>query len=117
MNLLITPVAVVLIGLFVRSRLSATLLYLVIEAIVFTFQTLLVFGNWLAGGLTIFGDGMFGPPPTGLPLVLDESWSYGLVNLVIMSVGVVLTNLIVGLRNRGRARRDAVDVDLSTEAA
>lgn len=42
MNILVTPVLVVVIGLFVRSRLIAALLHLVIEAILFTFQTLTV---------------------------------------------------------------------------
>jgi len=107
MNLLLTPILVVFIGLFVRSRLMAALLYLVIEAILFTFQTLLLLLNWLNGGLTVFGDGMFGPTPKGLPLVLNEGevWSYGLVNLGIMTMGVALTVLFVTLRNRSRERR------------
>lgn len=110
MNILLTPVLVVFIGLFVRSRLIATLLYLVIEAILFTFQTLLVLLNWLGGGLTVFNDGIFGPSPTGLPLVLDEGevWSYGLVNLVIMAIGVSFTVLVVTLRNRSRVKKRVV---------
>jgi hypothetical protein len=112
MNLLVTPVLVVFIGLIVRSRLIATLLYLVIEAILFTFQTLTVLLGWLGGELTVFEDGMFGPTPTGLPLVLDEGdlWSYGLVNLAIMVVGVALIVVIVTLRNRSRAKRTAATV-------
>jgi len=79
------------------------------EAILFTFQTLTVLLGWLSGELTVFEDGIFGPSPTGLPLVLDEGelWSYGLVNLVIMTVGVALIVLIVSLRDRRRAKKSA----------
>lgn len=112
MNILITPVLVVLIGLLVRSRLSAALLYLAIEAILFTFQTLTVLLAWL-GGEGGFGGaddrGAFGPSPTGFPVEFDEGevWAYGLVNLGIMAVGVGLTLVVVTLRNRGRARKSA----------
>lgn len=112
MNILVTPVLVILIGLFVRSRLIATLFYLVIEAILFTFQTLTVLVAWMAGEGGFGGaidNGAFGPFPTGFPLRYDEGeiWSYGLVNLGIMTVGVVLTILVVTLRNRGRAKKIA----------
>lgn len=110
MNVLVTPVLIVLIGLFVRSRLMAVLLYLVIEAILFTFQTLTVLLGWLSGELSVFGTGAFGPSPTGVPVTLDESelWSYGLVNLGIMLIGVALILLLVTLRNRSRARKRSV---------
>lgn len=115
MNVVLTPVLVVLIGLFVRSRLMATLLYLVIESILFTFQTLSVLLAWMAGEGGFGGaeaTGAFGPAPTGLPLEFDERelWAYGAVNLGIMVMGVVLTVLLVTLRNRTRARKVAVTV-------
>ncbi|MGO1835539.1 putative carbohydrate phosphorylase [Actinomycetales bacterium JB111] len=110
MNLLVTPVVSVLIGLFVRSRLLAAILYLSIAAILFTFQTLTVLLVWL-GGEGGFGgsaeQGAFGPGPTGgLPLQFDEGelWAYGLVNVGILLVGVALTILVVTLRNRSRAK-------------
>lgn len=112
MNILVTPVLVILIGLFVRSRLIATLLYLVIEAILFTFQTLAVLLAWMGaeGGFGGANElGAFGPAPTGFPITGYEAgvWSYGLVNLLIMTIGVVLTILVVTLRNRGRAKKSA----------
>jgi hypothetical protein len=112
MNIIITPVAAILIGLSVRSRLIAALLYLVIEAILFTFQTLVVLLAWM-GGQGGFGDaggeGAFGPAPTGFPLVFDEGsvWSYGLVNLGIIAAGLAITILLSWLRGRGRAKRAA----------
>lgn len=113
MNILVTPILVILIGLFVRSRLSATLLYLVIEAILFTFQTLAVLVAWMAGEGGFGGatdKGAFGPFPTGFPLHYDEGeiWAYGLVNLGIMIIGVILTVLLVSLRNRSRAKKSDV---------
>lgn len=115
MNIILTPVLVVLIGLFVRSRLIATLLYLVIEAILFTFQTLSVLLAWMAGDGGFGGvseRGAFGPAPTGFPVTFDEGevWAYGLVNLGIMAIGVALTVLVVTLRKRSRAKKSAVAV-------
>lgn len=113
MNILVTPVLVVLIGLFVRSRLIAALLYLVIESIVFTFQTLMVLLSWMAG-MGGFGgateQGAFGPAPTGFPVHFSEgeAWLYGLANMGIMIVGVALVVLIVTLRNRSRAKKSPV---------
>lgn len=48
MNILFIPILAVLIGYFVRSRLSAVVLFLAIESIFFTFQTLAVFLAWMA---------------------------------------------------------------------
>lgn len=115
MNILLTPVLVVLIGLFVRSRLNATLLYLVIEGILFTFQTLSVLLAWMSGEGGFGGaneKGAFGPTPTGFPLRFDEGelWAYGLVNLGIMVIGVAITMLLVTLRNRGRAKKNELTV-------
>jgi hypothetical protein len=109
MNLLVTPVAAVLIGLFVRPRLTGVTLYLGIEAVLFTFQTLVVLLAWLSGqggfGAET-GPGAFGPAPTGLPLTVVEGevWAYGLVNLVIMLVGIGILVGIATLRERRRAR-------------
>ena len=60
-----------------------------------------------------FGDatenGTFGPVPTGLPLILDEGeiWAYGLVNLLVVLVGVGITLGVSTLRERRRVRRSA----------
>lgn len=115
MNILIAPLTAVLVGLFVRSRLIAAILYLVIEALFFTFQTLMVLLAWL-GGEGGFGgatdQGAFGPAPTGFPVISEaaEVWSYGLVNLGLIAIGVAMTVLIVTFRNRSRMRRNSIKV-------
>lgn len=112
MNILIAPIAAILIGLFVRSRLLGAVLFLAIEAVFFTFQTLVVLLAWMAGQGG-FGEaterGAFGPAPTGFPIAFDEGevWAYGLVNLAIIVVGVAITVVIATLRKKRRDRRDA----------
>ncbi|OAV60253.1 hypothetical protein [Enteractinococcus helveticum] len=112
MNLVTMPIVAILVGLFVRSRLLGAVLYLSIQAIVFTFQTLAVLLAWRAGQ-GVFGDateaGVFGPAPTGIPIVFSETelWLYGLINVVILSVGVALTVGIISLRARRRTRTES----------
>lgn len=128
MNTLITPVLVILIGLFVRSRLLAVLFYLALEAILFSFQTLTVLLAWM-GGQGGFGgaadQGAFGPPPTGFPVAFDEAevWAYGLVNAGIIATGAALTVVVVVLCSRRRAKkqtaadtRNTSSVDKATRA-
>lgn len=110
MNVLVTPIAAVLIGLFVRPRAVGVALYLAVEAVLFTFQTLVVLLAWLAGETGFGGTadtGAFGPTPTGLPLsyVEGEIWAYGLVNLVVILIGVGIVLGIGSLRERRRAGR------------
>lgn len=112
MNLIVAPISAVLIGLFVRSRLIGAVLFLSIEAVFFTFQTLVVLLAWMSGQGGFGGateTGAFGPAPTGFPITFTESevWLYGLANFAIMGVGLALTVLVGGLRRRGRARRAA----------
>lgn len=116
MNLFVAPISAVLIGLFVRSRLLGAVLFLAIEAVFFTFQTLVVLLAWMSGQGGFGGaqeTGAFGPAPTGFPIAFIESevWSYGVVNLAIIGVGLALTVVVNRLRQRRRARR-AVAVDL-----
>lgn len=83
MNIIVSPLLAIIIGLTVRSRLQAATLYLAIQAVFFTFQTLAVLLAWL-GGEGGFGgatdEGAFGPSPTGLPLTFNETgfWCTGL---------------------------------------
>ncbi|MDO5373054.1 MAG: hypothetical protein Q4F10_06350 [Corynebacterium glutamicum] len=111
MNILFIPILAVLIGYFVRSRLSAVVLFLAIESIFFTFQTLAVFLAWMAedggfGGAT--DQGAFGPTPSGLPLKFNDLdlWLYGLVNFALIAIGVALTIAVVSFRIRRRRKLD-----------
>lgn len=105
MNILFTVVAALGIGYFVRPRGTAVIAYLVADCFVFTFQTLDVLLNWMSGANGITGSGAFGPFPDGFPLKYTESevYAYGIVNLVIVAVGIALT---VGA-NRFAAKRAA----------
>lgn len=93
MNIAFTIVGALLIGYFVPKRGTAVLSYLIIDSFLFTFQTLDVLLNWMHGKNRITGDGAFGPFPHGFPLNYKESevYAYGIVNLVIIAVGVGLT--------------------------
>ena len=109
MNLVTMPIVAILVGLFVRSRLLGAVLYLSIQAIVFTFQTLMVLLIWMAGiGGPFGGTGAFGIAPTGFPIPFSEPdiWMYGLLNVAVLLVGVALTVGIISLRARRRARTD-----------
>ncbi|GAA3944286.1 hypothetical protein [Microbacterium soli] len=115
MNLIVAPILAILIGLFVRSKFQAVLLYLVIEALFFTYQTLSVLMSWM-GGEGGFGgateQGAFGPAPDGFPLEYSASElsAYGLVNLTIILVGTGLILLICWLRGRSRVKKHSVQV-------
>ena len=93
MNIAFTIVASLGIGFFVRKRSTAVLAYLIADCFVFTFQTLDVLLNWMHGANGITGSGAFGPFPHGLPLDYTESevYAYGIVNLLIVTLGIGLT--------------------------
>lgn len=114
MNILVAPLAAILIGLFVRSRMIGVLLFLAVESLYFTFQTLIVLLAWM-GGQGGFGGaterGAFGPAPTGFPVAFDEGevWAYGLVNLGMILFGLAITIAISALKQRRIAKREAVE--------
>lgn len=115
MNILVAPLLAVLIGLFVRSRLVGVVLYLAVEGLFFTFQTLVVLLAWMSGQGGFGGateEGAFGPAPTGLPLTFSEGdvFAYGLVNLLLIAIGVGVTGVIATLRRRQRSRRAGIQV-------
>lgn len=116
MNLLVAPLSAVLIGLFVRSRLIGAALFISIEALVFTFQTLVVLLAWMSGQGGFGGavdQGAFGPFPTQFPIAFSESevWAYGLLNVAIVAVGLLLTTGIATWRRR---RRDGPSNNVKT---
>ncbi len=93
MNIIFTIVASLGIGFFVHKRSTAVLAYLLIDSFVFTFQTLDVLLSWMSGANGITGSGAFGPSPKGLPLDYQQSevFAYGIVNLLIVVIGIGLT--------------------------
>ncbi len=112
MNLVFTLVASLGIGFFVRQRSTAVVSYLIAASFLFTFQTLEVLLNWMAGNSGINGSGAFGPSPNGFPITYQQSEviAYGVVNLVIVAVGVGLTVGAHKLAARRLATKGAVPV-------
>lgn len=114
MNIVFTLLAAFPIGFLVRQRVSAVALFLAADALLFTFQTVGVLLVWMAGEPGIFGGdhGAFGPAPTTFPLEYSgsEVVSYGMVNLVIVLVGIGLTLLGHRTASRRAARRGVVEV-------
>lgn len=109
MNIIFTIVAAPLIGWFVSSRTGAVAIFLAAQSLLFSFQTLAVLLAWLSGEGGFGGasdQGAFGPVPTSLPLTYQEGdfWAYGLVNLAIVAVGVLLVVGLGHLRDRRRVR-------------
>lgn len=112
MNLIFTLVASLGIGFFVRKRSTAVLSYLIADSFLFSFQTLDVLLNWMEGDKGITGSGAFGPFPTGFPITYAQSEviAYGVVNLVIVAVGIGLTLGANKLAARRLARKHVVSV-------
>ena len=114
MNIIVAPLAAVVIGLFVRSRFHGILLYLTIQSLFFTFQTLTVLLAWMSGEGGFGGatdQGAFGPAPTELPLTFSEGemLSYGAVNLALICIGIGILLGVMALRNRSRVPRAQID--------
>ena len=94
------------IGWFVRHRLTAYVAYLAAFSFLFTFQSTELIIDWAGGDTRAFG----GFPKAGK----GEAYSYGLVNLIFLAVGLGLLTLGTILASRRRARRAvpaAVPVD------
>lgn len=111
MNVIFTIVASLGLGFFVRKRGTAVVAYLIADSFLFTFQTLDVLLNWMSGNRGAGGGKAFGPFPTDIPLTYQQSEvvAYGVVNLIIIAVGVGLT---VGA-NRLAAKRTARSTGVS----
>lgn len=110
MNAVFALVASLGIGFLVPRRSVAVLVFLVADSFVFTWQSLSVLLNWMAGGAGVGGQGAFGAAPTALPLDYQQSEviAYGLVNLVIVGIGIGLTIVANTLSARRAEKRRTV---------
>jgi hypothetical protein len=84
------------IGWFVRPRLTAYVAYLAVFSLLFTFQSVVLLAEWAGGDQKAFG----AFPDGGR----SEVWSYGAVNLAVLAVGVGLLTLVAVLASRRRGR-------------
>ncbi len=99
MNLILMIVAPLPIGWFVRDRLTGYVAYLSLFSLVFTFQSVLLITEWAGGSKNAFG---------GFPKANKaDVWSYGVVNLIFLVVGLGLLMLGQYLAARRRSRRVA----------
>ena len=112
MNIIFTILVALPVGLLVRNRGTAVLAYLIADSFLFTFQTLDVLLNWMAGNAGIGGANAFGPNPDAVPLsyAASDVISYGVVNLVIALAGIGLVLLGYRMRARRTAAKNAVTV-------
>ena len=111
MNIIFTVLFAFPVGYLVKTRGLAVVGFLAADAILFTFQTLGVLLDWLGPTQGMSGTA-FGPKPTGFPTKYSNSEliGYGLVNLVIIAVGVGLVVLGSRIAGRRTARRMAAAV-------
>jgi hypothetical protein len=85
-----------LIGWFVRQRLAGFVAYLAIYSFLFTFQSVQLITKWAGGSKNAFG---------GFPKASKgDVWSYGVVNLLFLLVGVGLLVFAQYLAARRQAR-------------
>jgi len=109
MNIIFTVLVAFPVGFFVKRRGTAVLTYLVLDALLFAFQSVGVLLSWMADNRPV----AFGPSPKGgFPVEYSngEYLGYGVVNLVIITVGVGLVLIGAKVAARRTARRDAVSV-------
>lgn len=99
MELLLTVLLPLPLGLLLPSRLSAYVAYIAIHAFVFTFQTAALVIDWVGGD-----EAAFGPYPAASS---ESVYGYGAVNLVIYLVGLGLVALGHRLGQRRRSRQSA----------
>lgn len=106
MNILFTIIAALPIGFLVRQRSTAVVAYLAADALLFSYQNVDVMLNWMAGNGGIGGAQAFGPFPTEFPIpyAASDIVGYGLVNLIIVVVGIGLTLLGNWIRSRRSSR-------------
>ncbi len=112
MNIVFTILVALPVGLFVRTRRTALLVYLIADLFVFTFQTLDVLLNWMAGNAGIGGAQAFGSSPDAFPIHYSapDVIAYGIVNLIIVLAGIGLVLLGHQIRARRTAAKKVVTV-------
>ena len=108
MNLIYTVLVALPLGLWISSRSTAVLSYLLIGSYLFSFQNTSVLLSWLAHR----DRPAFGPFPEGFPAESAnvEVFGYGVVNLLITLVGVGLVLFGARLRARRMSRRNVATV-------
>lgn len=108
MNLIYTVLVALPLGLVISSRSTAVLTYLLIGSYLFSFQNTSVLLGWFGHSSTP----AFGPYPEGFPAeaAYGEVIGYGVVNAVIVLVGVGLVLAGARLRARRELRRHVVAV-------
>ena len=108
MNLIYTVLVALPLGLFISSRSTALLTYLLVGSYLFSFQNTSVLLGWLGHS----DRPAFGPFPEGFPAeaATGEVIGYGVVNAVITLVGVGLVFAGARLRARRASKRNVVAV-------
>ncbi len=110
MNVIFTILFAFAIGFFVKQRGLAIVTYLALDAFLFVFQTAGLILDFLANK----NRPAFGPHPTGeLPITYSDSqyFGYGVVNLVVLIVGIGLVTLGTKVAARREAKHGAVVLD------
>jgi len=107
MILLLMVVAAFPVGYLVKSRPYALIAFLFAALFLFSFQTLNLLVSWLSGDSTAFGS-----TPEAFPIEADsgEVVAYGVVNLVIILVGLGLVLLGNRVAARRAAKRNVISV-------
>ena len=88
------------VGFFVRNRLAAFVIYIAAQSFVFTFQTMELLREWVRGSTAAFP----------AKVTNFDTFSYGIVNLLIFAVGLGLVWLGHRLASK---RRNSHTVDLA----
>jgi ABC-type xylose transport system permease subunit len=103
MELIVTILTALPLGLLIKSRTAAYIAFIAIHSFVFTFQSVELIINWVGGSKEAFG-----PYPKA-----DKSqiWAYGIVNLVIFAGGLGLVTLGYYLANRRRNKSAALNLE------
>ena len=102
MELIVMILVPLPLGLLVRNRVAAFLAFIAVHAFVFTFQTAFLVIEWANGSSEAFGS--FPDYNNG------DVWAYGIINLVIYSVGFGLVTLGHRIRTNRNTRRKSLDL-------